>query len=80
MTERGYTRKQAAEACGVTPRTIDRYVAQGLVKGRIQFRPGHGHMRVFTHDELLKMHVIKADQAGNIAPGLRKYFEEKRTQ
>lgn len=70
---RGYTRRQIAEEANVSLKTIDNYVKRGVIKGRIQYIDGHGHMRVFTAGEIdeVKRHLI--DSVKTMPESLRRY-------
>ncbi len=70
---KGYTRRQAAEIAGVSKRTLDSYVRQGVATGRIQFVEGHGHMRVFTEGEVERLTSHAVSQRAKQPEGLRRY-------
>ena len=76
--EKGYTREQVAKHCRLSVRTLDRYLKKGLIKGRKQFVPGHGYMRVFTFEEMDQIETIRQDQELYLAPGLRKDIQKRR--
>ncbi|HAM59719.1 MAG TPA: hypothetical protein DCQ64_31640 [Candidatus Rokubacteria bacterium] len=68
----GYSRAVAAQRCGITTRTLDRYVSSGLVSGTVQYVEGHGHMRLFTAAELDRIRAAKADHLTRQPRGLRR--------
>jgi DNA-binding transcriptional MerR regulator len=69
----GYTRRATAEACGITRRTLDRYVSSGLVVGTIQYVEGHGHMRLFTKEEIERIKGAHAALRARQPEALRRY-------
>jgi len=68
----GYSRTVAAQRCGITTRTLDRYVSAKVVEGTVQFIEAHGHMRLFTDAEIATIKAAKAAKLSRQPLGLRR--------
>ena len=70
---KGYTRRQAADAAGVSLKTIDNYTRRGTINGRIQHIDGHGHMRIFTQQEINTIKKVLPQNVAAMPEALRRY-------
>jgi DNA-binding transcriptional MerR regulator len=77
---KGYTRVQAAKLAGISVRSLDRYVKQGLVTGRRQYVPKkRSHMRVFTDQDIETLKSIYDDNFTRLCPGIQRHLTKRTT-
>ncbi len=71
MARRGYTRRQAAKAAGVALRTVDYYRSRGAIQGRMQYVEGHGWLRLYTEDDIVRIKELYGEGLERMNPYLR---------